>query len=187
MKICKNQSKYLSLGISLFFFTGMLIVLFTLPPTTKLVDEGVLKDQIDWGLKRQTTHAALSLSALLGLFSILRLKEEILQLIETLVTFLGFISFLSYEYYKLIRSFQSINEFESLLHSIDDSYSFSLDFLQEIFFSNPIIQALLISTVIFLMFRMYIESSSYNLFKNRCELDAFIEWLKTLFKNIHEK
>ena len=131
------------------------------------LDEGDLIYLINWGLKRQTTHAALSLSALLGLFSILRLKKEKLQMCETFLAFFGFISFLSYEYYKLIRSFNMIYIYEHWLpiYEINPNL-FLLDPFQDWFFKHSMVQVLLISIVIFIMYRMYIESSNYILINN---------------------
>ncbi|MFC1803588.1 hypothetical protein ACFL0D_06445 [Thermoproteota archaeon] len=158
MELCEKQSMYLSMAISIIFF--ILVLIFIIPGIeVKPVDEGYLIQQINWALSRQTTHAALALSALLGLFSILGNREERPQIDETFIIFLGFVCFLSYEYYKLIRSYNLVNSFEKQLLALDDSYVFYPDGLQQLFFRWPILQAGLLALIIFLVVKIYFKSN----------------------------
>lgn len=130
-----------------------------LPPTTGVENnQDILKSLIGWGLSRQTTHAALELSAVVGLFSMLRLRPNVLARKETKVAFFGFLVFLSYEYFKLIRSFQLVNQWEELL----SKNFFQSDPLQSLFFptTSSLLQALFISVLVFLLIRMYAYAST---------------------------
>jgi len=121
-------------------------------------DKNMLMSLIGWGLSRQTTHAALELSALVGLFSLLRLRSNILTKWETRAFFSALLLFFSYEYFKLIRSFQLVNQWERLLSSnVNVEHLFVTDPLQNWFFNannNPV-QAILVSVAVFLLIRIY--------------------------------
>jgi hypothetical protein len=128
-----------------------------------------LKSLIQWGLSRQLTHASLTLSALVGIFSMLRMKSKILQKWETQCAFTGFLIFLSYEYYKLINSFQIVSLWERKL-PVDSrvKYLFQPDLLQQIFLSInddfcrtiiiTFIQSLGIAVIVFFLIRIYNHS-----------------------------
>lgn len=141
-----------------FIFVRCLLV-SPLPSTTGVVSVDGLENLIGWGLKRQTTHAALTLSALVGLFSLLRLRSDILKKWETILSFIGFLTFLSYEYFKLIRSFHIVNQWEKeLCNKIGAENVFTLDPLQKWFFSllRIPVQELLIAFIVFILIRIYI-------------------------------
>jgi hypothetical protein len=124
----------------------------------------VLKDLVGWGLKRQTTHAALTLSAFVSLFSILRFKKCILEKHSIQIIYGTFLVFLSYEYFKLIRSFQIVALWEETLTKHYDIYKevFRSDWLQKIFFSNILLQTFGLFLMIFLASRMYILAMHNN-------------------------
>jgi hypothetical protein len=121
-------------------------------------DKEMLKSLIGWGLSRQLTHAALVLSAIVGLFSLLRLKPNMLRRLWTQLSFAGFLGFLSYEYFKLIRSFQVVNQWERLLsNQINVENLFLPDPLQDLFFStaNKLVQVSLMSFAVFVLIWVY--------------------------------
>jgi hypothetical protein len=132
-----------------------------MPTATGIETDDIFKSLISWGLSRQTAHAALGLSAVVGLFSLLRLRPETLARSETRIFFFGFLVFLSYEYFKLIRSFQLVNQWERMLSESFPESLFLLDPLQDRFFAttNSIVQALLISVAVVLLIRIYAHAS----------------------------
>ena len=122
-----------------------------------------IKDLISWDLSRQLTHAALTLSALVGVFSMLQMKSKILQKWETKLTFTGILAFLSYEYFKLIRSFQIVNILENKLPIYGRAeHIFQLDLLQQYLLKDNscwrVIQSLGIAVIVFLLIRIYNHS-----------------------------
>jgi len=148
---------------SLLIFLFVLCLLLTEPlPVLNDVklEEKTLISLIQWGLNRQLTHASLTLSAIVGIFSMLRMKGKILKKNETKIAFGGFLALLFYEYTKLIRSFQIVNIWEKLL-DIKIENLFKLDLLQDYFLNpgNYFIQALVAAFITFFLIRMYMNSS----------------------------
>ena len=165
----KGICTYSFIGGGLTLLILSLLLFFTpLPATIGVANQdGLLESLIGWGLSRQTIHAALTLSALVGLFSLLRLDSDILQKSETKVAFAGFLAFISYEYFKLIRSFQIVNQWERLLSSFNKMENlFPLDVLQDCFIGanntpilcRSVIQALLMAFVVFILIGIYIHA-----------------------------
>ena len=167
MPICKKQSYYYPIFIACFIIIMFLMTWNnTKYPETKNVAHNItaLKDLIGWGLKRQTTHAALTLSAFVSLFSILRFKKCILEKHSIQIIYGVFLVFLSYEYFKLLRSFQIVALWEEALANHYDIYYevFKSDWLQKMFFSNVFLQTFGLFLMIFFASRMYILTMHNN-------------------------
>jgi hypothetical protein len=141
-------------------------------PSISGVNDTVKKDLLNWDLSRQVTHATLTLSALLGLFTILTIGKSILEKGEIRVIFTGFLTFLSYEYFKLLRSFQVVNLLEGSLYGNDLSVKIlPLDLIEKMF-SHPdnlflfnitlLMLSVSISIVVVLLIRIYIHIRDFS-------------------------
>ena len=124
-------------------------------------DKSLLENFISWGTGRQTTHAALCLSAFIGLFSLLRLRPEILRRWETKTIFFGLLAFLSYEYFKLIQSTLWILRLEDVYFSSGSLDLFQTNFLGETLL-HKIFQSFIMSCAIFLLVKLYLSLASID-------------------------